>query len=94
MRKSPASLDRLRRRIDFIDAELVRLLSERARKAFAIGVMKKSMGLKIRDMRREAQVFMRISRLNRGPLRDSVLAGIYRKIMPACSGVQRKAKRR
>jgi chorismate mutase / prephenate dehydratase len=82
------SLEDLRREIDRVDAELVRLLNERARQAVGIGREKQRRGAPVLDPAREAAVLERVRELNRGPLSDAALSAIYRKILEACAGIQ------
>jgi chorismate mutase/prephenate dehydratase len=84
-----AELKDLRRRIDGIDAELVRLLNERAAAAVLIGLAKREGRAPIHDRAREEEVLGRVRSANRGPLTASALEEIYRKIIRACSVVQR-----
>lgn len=70
-----------RERIDAIDAELVRLLNERAACAQAIGAAKRQDGGAIFVPHREQEVFRRISAHNAGPLPDAALHAIWREIM-------------
>jgi chorismate mutase/prephenate dehydratase len=72
--------------IDALDREIVRLVSERATHARAIG------GLKgdgpIYRPEREAQVLERVRAANPGPLADEALARIYVEIMSACRALE------
>lgn len=81
------SLDELRRRIDAIDAELRRVLNERAAVAQAIGRIKGE-GPSYRP-EREADVLRRAIADNPGPLDDDELARIMREVMSACLRLER-----
>ncbi len=85
------TLDELRSEIDRIDADLVRLLNERAKTALLVGEEKKKECLPIFDEDRERLVMERVDGLNCGPLSDDVLEGIYRRLMDACSEIQNSA---
>jgi chorismate mutase/prephenate dehydratase len=76
-------LDGWRERIDAIDRELVALLSERARAAQAIGVIKRRAGGPLFVPHRECEVFNRLAALNPGPLTDGNLRAVWREIMSA-----------
>jgi chorismate mutase/prephenate dehydratase len=73
--------------IDALDRELLRLISERAGHAQAIGVLK--VGPAYRP-EREAQVLRRVVQDNRGPLSNDAVAGVFREIMSACLALEQK----
>ena len=56
------ALDELRRKIDALDSELLRLLSERADLVHEIGQIKKEQGLQIYAPEREEAVFQSLVR--------------------------------
>lgn len=80
------SLQTLRARIDRIDDELLRLLSERARFAQAVGHTKN--GEKIYRAEREAQVVRRLREANPGPFDGDTLERLFREIMSACRALE------
>lgn len=84
------SLDGLRQEIDGIDAELVRLLNERAAAAKKIGDHKRLKRAPTQDPAREDEVIARVKCLNAGPLSDEAIDGIYRRIIGACLALQEK----
>ena len=77
------SLEHLRKQIDRIDEELIRLLNERVRIAREIGKTKKTQGGEIYVPSREKAVVDRIAALNNGPLPAGAARAIYREIMSA-----------
>jgi len=77
-------LDSVRREIDRIDEEIVRLLNERARSAVRIGRMKKERGAAVRDPARENEILERLRELNKGPLSENAIIDIYRRSIDAC----------
>jgi chorismate mutase/prephenate dehydratase len=79
-------LSRLREQIDALDAEILRLLNERATLARQVGSLK--VGQAYRP-EREAQVLRRLMELNKGPLPGEVVARLYREIMSACLALER-----
>ncbi len=83
---SQPSLQDLRAQIDAIDAQLLHLISERARTAGRIGALKT--GVLYRP-EREAQVLRQIKAENPGPLRDDTVAFLFREIMSACLAFER-----
>ncbi len=80
---TPAALDlaELRSRIDILDADLVRLLNERARMGITAGQIKRRLGRAVPDPGREAEVLTRVEMANDGPFPNEALASIWREIM-------------
>ena len=76
--------EQIRERIDAIDESIVTLLNERATHAIAIGEAKRAQGIPVRDAEREAQVLAKVTALNKGPLKNPMVEGLYRKIMDSC----------
>jgi chorismate mutase / prephenate dehydratase len=84
-RGDDAELEELRRRIDEIDAELQALISERARCAQQVGVIKGAVGAaEFYRPEREAQILRRVVERNQGPLRDEEMVRLFRELMSAC----------
>jgi len=75
------NIDDVRRRIDSIDDELLRLFNERARLAVHIGELKKTLGLPIYIPTREEQILMRVQRDNPGPLSPEAIARLYQQLI-------------
>ena len=86
------SLDELRKQIDGLDEQIVRLLNERIRVVQAIGESKKESGGEIYVPSRERAVFEKIERLNEGPLPQSSAHAIYREIMSAALALETEMK--
>jgi len=70
-----------RSRIDALNLELVRILSERARCALAIAELKKKKMLPVLDAAREKQVLESVIARNPGPLKDDAIRRIFELIM-------------
>ena len=89
-----ADLDDVRARIDAVDEEIHRFISERARLAQAVGISKLASGRTVDFYRpeREAQVLRRARARNRGPLRDAEVLRLFREIMSACLAQQEPLK--
>jgi chorismate mutase / prephenate dehydratase len=79
----------LRERIDAVDDEVLRLLSERAQFAHRIGEIKHG---NIYRPEREAQVLRRIAETNPGPLPEGSVRTIFREIMSACLALEQPLK--
>ena len=86
-------LESLRKAIDGIDRQLLALLSERARHALAVGDVKKSDDdAPVYRPEREAQVIARLQEANTGPLPPEAIAAIWREVMSACRGLERRLR--
>ncbi len=83
------SIDDLRNSVDKIDAEIIRLVNERAELARRIGEVKREEGLPIFTPAREEQVYRRVTEGNPGPLPDGCLRAVYREIMSGCLALQK-----
>ncbi|TPX64480.1 hypothetical protein SpCBS45565_g05877 [Spizellomyces sp. 'palustris'] len=94
----PASdLQRLRHRIDGLDADIVRLLNERASVSVNIGLAKskeaktgRAADEHIHRPSREIQIYDRLETLNPGPLPTPAIQSIFREIMSASISLQRE----
>jgi chorismate mutase/prephenate dehydratase len=75
------SLEELRKRIDELDYQLVKLLNERARVVVDIGKLKNKTDKPVYAPDREKDVFARITKANEGPLPDKCLMAIWRELM-------------
>ncbi|MDJ0928920.1 MAG: prephenate dehydratase [Gammaproteobacteria bacterium] len=85
-KKPAAGLDELRQRIDDIDAKIHGLISDRARCAQEIAVVKGNGTGATAYFRpeREAQVLRAVVDRNQGPLTDEEMVRLFREIMSAC----------
>lgn len=81
----PRQLKQLRDKIDAIDTELLRLISERAGLAREIGQIKN--GIAYRP-EREAQVLTRVCESNRGPLENEHVVHLFTEIMSLCRSME------
>jgi chorismate mutase len=75
------SLADWRLEIDALDAELLRLLNQRAAIACEIAVVKVASGLPAYDAAREAQVLERIVAKNSGPLEEQSVVAIFSRVI-------------
>jgi len=71
------TLDDWRRQIDALDAELLRLLNQRAAIACEIASIKVASGLPAYDGNRERQVLARVVEKNTGPLDHQSVTDIF-----------------
>ena len=86
-----SKLDTLRRRIDELDEELVRLLSERAACALEIGHEKKLAGLEIYQPSREAEVLAHVQSINPGPLDNGAMRRLFERVIDEARRLERIA---
>ncbi|HTD91197.1 MAG TPA: prephenate dehydratase [Burkholderiales bacterium] len=82
------SLQDIRRKIDALDARLVKLMSARAQIVQRVGKIKNN--VRVYRPEREAQVLRRVSELNQGPMPSSSVRRIYTEIMSACRALEDK----
>ena len=75
------TLPSLRKHIDQVDRQLLRLLNQRARLALQVGGLKARRGAPIFDGRREAAIVRRLLQANGGPLRATSIREIFREIL-------------
>ncbi len=87
--RAQQELVQLRERIDALDDEVLRLLSQRARYAHRIGEIKHG---NLYRPEREAQVLRRIAETNPGPLPEAAVRTIFREIMSACLALEQPLK--
>ena len=77
-------LIKMREKINLIDQELLTLLNQRLRTALEIGKIKKEMGKRIYDPKREKEVLERLKRKNEDLLKEEDLKKIFTTIMKVC----------
>ena len=70
-----------RAEIDEIDRELLQLLNRRARLAMKVGALKRTAGLPCCDPERELVVLTTLQKANTGPLDQSAVAKVFRRII-------------
>jgi chorismate mutase-like protein len=81
-------LERLRTHINQIDEKLLKLISDRAETARAIGKVKTAEGLPIYVPERERMVLEQLTALNQGPLDKGAVEEIFATIMTVCRELQ------
>ena len=79
-----------RTKIDALDEQIVHLLSERARAATEIGVIKQRTHASIYEPDREQTVYTHVKQTNPGPLTEAELIVIYERIMDVMRSLQRR----
>ena len=85
------ALNQLRQRIDDIDRQLLRLISERANIALEVARVKREAGEEDCFYRpeREAQILRRVKSENPGPLDDESVVRIFRELMSSCLALEK-----
>jgi chorismate mutase len=78
-----------RKRIDEIDAELAKLLSERSRCVIEIGKIKRQRRLPVYDPEREKEILEKLLQENRGPLENEALKRLFERILDESRRVER-----
>jgi chorismate mutase len=85
------SIEDWRRRINEIDAQLVRLLNERSRCAMEIGHLKRAANLPLYQPEREREVLENAEKVNPGPLPDTAIRRLFERILDEARSVERTA---
>ncbi len=80
-----------RAKIDVLDEQIVKLISERAKAADAIGELKHKHAMPVYEPKREQAVFDHVRAVNQGPLPDQEIQHIYERIMDVMRTLQRKS---
>lgn len=78
---TPNNIDDWRRRIDILNDEILKLLSERANCALQIGRLKHASGQPIHVPERESAVLERLDASNPGPLSSDAILRLFRAII-------------
>lgn len=81
----------LRQRIDALDAQILELLTQRARAALEVGEVKHAAHADGPVLRpeREAEVIRRLQQTNPGPFPNAGVAAVWTEIISACRGLER-----
>lgn len=79
-----------RKKIDELDEQIVRLISQRAEAAKAIGELKKTAELPVYEPQREQNVFNHVRAANPGPLADADIQHVYERIIDVMRSLQRR----
>ncbi len=74
-------IEELRRRVDEVDLELIRILNERARIVQEIIAIKGEARKPLFDPRREEEILRRVAEQNEGPIYDTSMREIFELIL-------------
>jgi chorismate mutase len=82
-------IDEIRREIDRLDSELLRLFNERAALALQIGEIKKRHDMPVYDPGREKRIFERMKSENPGPLEDGAIVRLFERVIDESRSLER-----
>jgi chorismate mutase len=83
-------IDDWRRKIDEIDAEILKLLNERARCTVEIGKIKGKLGLPIFVPEREREVLKAVEQGNSGPLSNAAVRRLFERIIDESRALEKE----
>ena len=82
-------IEQLRKEIDRLDRELLRIFNERAGIALQIGEIKKELGLPVYDPDREKRIFERMRSANPGPLENEAIIRLFERVIDESRRLER-----
>lgn len=82
-------IDQIRKEIDRLDNELLKIFNERADLALKIGEIKKEKGLPVYDPDREKRIFDRMRSANPGPLEDNAIVRLFERVIDESRRLER-----
>lgn len=83
------SVEEIRKRMDEIDNQIIRLLNERANAALEIGKIKEKENARVYAPGREKEIYQKICNENPGPLTNDSIKAIYKEIISACRSLEK-----
>jgi len=83
------TIDDIRREIDRLDSELLRIFNQRAGLALKIGEIKKDLNLPIYDPTREKKIFAKMKAENPGPLDDGAIVRLFERVIDESRRLER-----
>ena len=81
-------MNKLRKRIDELDAELLRLLNERAECVVKIGALKQKVQSNVVVPQREKELLERLTLLNKGPMTEKMVHRLFQEIIDTLKELQ------
>jgi len=82
-------IDQIRKEIDRLDNELLRIFNERASLALKIGEIKKERGIPVYDPAREKLIFDKVKAINPGPLEDGAIVRLFERVIDESRRLER-----
>ncbi len=89
---SSTNFDKLRKKIDSLDQEILKLLNERGDIALEIRKLKTENSVGVYDPVREKVIEKKLKELNKGPLSDNSVLNIFREIISASRSLQQPTR--
>lgn len=89
---APPEIDGLRRRIDLIDDQLMKLLNSRSACAVEIGRVKRRLGMAVYQPEREAWILDRVEVNNPGPLDSGAVRRVFERVIDEGRRLERLAQ--
>jgi chorismate mutase len=89
--RGAAQVDELRRRIDQIDDQLMRLLNSRSACAVEIGRIKRQIGMAVYQPEREKWILDRAEKNNPGPLDSGAVRRVFERVIDESRRLERLA---
>ncbi len=78
----------LRRKIEAVDRQILRLLNERAEIVMEVGKVKSEMNMDYYNPQREEEILRRLETENSGPFPGWAIRSVYREVISACRALQ------
>ena len=91
-KRIPPEVDGLRRRIDLIDDQLMKLLNSRSACAVEIGRVKRHLGIAVYQPGREAWILERAEANNPGPLDSGAVRRVFERVIDESRRLERLAQ--
>ncbi len=82
-------IDQIRKEIDRLDEELLKIFNHRASLALKIGEVKKEKGIPVYDPGREKKIFDKMRAENPGPLEDSAIVRLFERVIDESRRLER-----
>jgi len=90
--ETPPEIEGLRRRIDAIDDQLMKLLNSRSACAVEIGRLKRNLGMTVYQPGREVWILERATANNPGPLDGGAVRRVFERIIDESRRLERLAQ--
>ncbi|RPI03694.1 MAG: prephenate dehydratase [Zetaproteobacteria bacterium] len=84
----PRQIPELRRRIDEIDSEILRMLNRRAQLVLDVGRLKTEQNLAFHVPQREEEIYARLAAENAGPFPVQAVRPVFREVISACLSLE------
>lgn len=85
---SKLDLDELRRGIDAVDQQILKLLHERVRLVMAVGEYKRERSMKVYDPDRERELLARLCKAAEPPLDADTIRRIFERLVDECRRIE------